>query len=316
MSDYAFVFPGQGSQRVGMGKDLLTTYPQIVRPIYAEADEVLRFSLSQACFEGDEALLRRTDITQPALFVTSVATLAVLREFLPQPAVVAGHSLGEYSALVAAGAVSRETGLRLVRRRGQLMAAVNESTPGAMTALIGTDAETARAACQTVTLQTGDVVEVANDNDDSQVVISGASAAVRAASTILGESVAGLRSVPLGVGAPFHCSLMSQVQEQFGRALDAAEISAPRIPVVANVTAAPVRSADEVRDCLSRQLAGTVRWRESMAAVVSLGIDTVVEVGPGRVLTGLFRSAHPDLRQLPASDARRVGRLLSAAGVT
>lgn len=314
MTRTAFLYPGQGSQRVGMGRDLAERYPDVVLPIFRTADDVLGIDLTRQCWDGPEEELRRTEVTQPAIFVASLAVHRVLERRLPAPVVVAGHSLGEYTALVAAGVLDWITALRLVRRRGELMAAVNERTPGAMAAVIGPRAELVERWCARVDDGAGRLVEVANDNADTQTVVSGTVAGVEALTElVLAEHApAGdVKVARLGVGAPFHCSLMRDVEAEFAADLDAAEFAAPRIPVVANVTATVVRSGDEARAALKAQLAGSVRWRQSLDAVAGFDVDACVEAGPGRVLTGLCRQALPELECHSAADARRLDRLVA-----
>jgi len=306
MNTTAYLFPGQGSQRIGMGRDLAERYPEICGEIFAVADEVLGFPLSELCWEGPADELKRTEITQPAIFVASVAALRLLERRLPESAMVAGHSLGEYTALVAAGVLEWTDALRLVRRRGELMAAVNDRTPGAMVAIIGPTAMEVIRCCGEAMVTTGEVVEIANYNDDAQHVISGTQEGVAAAVARARKMSA--KVVPLHVGAPFHCSLMRTAQQDLDIELSKVRFNDPRIPVVANVSATVVRTGEAARGALREQLVGAVRWRQSMHRLVEHGVDTFVEVGPGRVLTGIARRMFPDLTAHSAAEANRLER--------
>ncbi|WP_116949781.1 ACP S-malonyltransferase [Jiangella endophytica] len=308
----AFLFPGQGSQRIGMGRHLAERYPEIVGPLFRTADDALGIELSRLCWEGPEEELRRTEITQPAVYVVSLATLRVLEAHGLRPSVVAGHSLGEYTALVAAGVLDWVEALGLVRRRGLLMAAVQATTAGTMLAVIGPAPEQVEKICAIAQEASGEVVEVANYNDDTQTVVSGTVAGIAAFHDHAGGLEPAPRLVPLDVGAPFHCSLMEPVETEFAVDLAAVTFADPKLPVVANTTARPVTSGEEARAALRAQLAGSVRWRPSLTTVVDHGVDTFVEVGPGRVLSGLCRTTYPDLAVHATADGRRVDRTIQA----
>lgn len=311
MAQVAFVFPGQGSQKVGMGLDFVEHYPDLKERWFDAADDILQMPLSRMCFEGPEQDLLRTEHTQPAIFVVSMAILDVLRAAGIEPEAAAGHSLGEYSALVCAGALEFADALRLVRRRGELMAEVNKRTPGTMAAIIGLNPEQVADLCGQASDFSGGVVEPANYNEPGQTVISGVEAAVAHASEM--AALAGARVVPLRVGAPFHCSLMSVLDSEFGAALDAAPFAAPRLPVIANVTGDYVRTAAEVREALRRQVARPVQWTRTVRRLVDDGYDMFVEVGPGRALTGFSLKIAPDLPVHSAGQVRRISGLLAAA---
>ncbi|MEF3275207.1 MAG: ACP S-malonyltransferase [Chloroflexus sp.] len=297
----AWVFPGQGSQVVGMGRDLIEVSPA-ARQIFATADETLQFSLSEMCFSGPEADLTATENAQPALLTTSMALLAAMRELLADrlepPVVVAGHSLGEYSAMVAGGALDFMTALRLVRRRGELMSAAHEGT---MAAVIGLDASILEQICQEVsaTLQHhshlhGTVV-IANYNAPDQLVISGSVLAVEHAS-LLARSRGAKRVIPLKVSAAFHSPLMVAAAEGMAQAIANATVHDLAIPLIANVTAEPLQSAEDVRREIVAQVVAPVRWIASVQRMVAIGIDTFIEIGPGKVLTGLIRRIAPNVR--------------------
>ncbi len=285
MSKIAFVFPGQGSQFVGMGKDLYDLYPE-VRQVFDTADSILGISLSKLCFEGPEEELRLTVNTQPALFTTSVACLRMLEQNGIRPDATAGHSIGEYAALVAAGALPFEQGLKLVRKRAELMQEAAAQHPGTMAAVIGLDSDAVRAICEKAS--DAGIVDVANYNSPGQVVISGEIKAVEAASECAKEAGA-KRVLPLNVSGGFHSRLMSSAAEQLGAALTAAEFTDAAIPVIANVTADYVQKADDIRRCLAQQVAGSVLWDKSVARMAADGVDRFVEVGPGKVLAGLIK---------------------------
>jgi [acyl-carrier-protein] S-malonyltransferase len=312
MARTVFLFPGQGSQKVGMGRDFLERHPDLGPRYFEAADEILGFALSDLCFNGPEEELRQTQNTQPAIFLVSMAVLDVLRGHGLEPQAAAGHSLGEYSALVCAGVLDFADALRLVRRRGELMAGVNERTPGTMAAVIGLAPEEVEKVCARAREATGGVVEPANYNEPEQTVISGEAGPVEQAMALAKE--AGARVVPLQVGAPFHCSLMEVLSEEFGAALDGCTFRDPRIPVIANVTGDYVRTAAEVQDALGRQVAGSVRWTDTMRRLSGDGYDTYVEAGPGRVLTGFAMKINPDLAVHSAGEIRRVDRLLRELG--
>ncbi len=312
MTRPAFLFPGQGSQKVGMGLDFVEQYPELKARWFDAADDILGMPLSRLCFDGPEEELRRTENTQPALLVASMAILDVLRSAGVEPQAAAGHSLGEYSALVCAGALEFADALRVVRRRGELMARVNERTPGTMAAVIGLSPERVVGLCELARHRTGGVVEPANYNDPEQTVISGEAEPVARAMALAKQ--VGARVVPLRVGAPFHCSLMSVLTDEISAALDAATFADPRLPVVANVTADYVPTAGEVKEALRRQAAGTVRWTETMRRLAADGYDMFVEVGPGRVLTGFAMKIVPDLPVHSAGEVRRLSRLLAPLG--
>lgn len=295
MTSTAFVFPGQGSQRVGMGADFVRRRPDLLDTYYRTADDILGFPLSRLCHEGPVEALRDTAVTQPAVFLTSMIVLDVLRAHDVEPAVVAGHSLGEYAAAVCAGVLPWQEALRLVRLRGRLMAEVNERVPGTMTAVVGLSLPDVRALCDRVAAETGQVVEVANDNEPAQIVVSGQREAVRAVAEAAKEAGA-RRVVPLGVGAPFHCSLMNEIEAEFAEALAGVEFRDPEVPMISSVTAAPVSRAEEVVAALRRQLAEPVRWTETVRTMADLGVRQYVEVGPGRVLSRLCRKIDADAR--------------------
>jgi [acyl-carrier-protein] S-malonyltransferase len=281
----AFLFPGQGSQAVGMGKELAEKYP-VARQTFEEADAALGMALSRLCFEGPEEELRRTEITQPSILTVSVATWRVLAEQGVKPAWVAGHSLGEYSAHVAAGTFSFADAVRTVRNRGRYMQEAVPAAVGAMAAILGMEAEKVRQVCGQAAQ--GEVCEAANRNSPEQVVISGHKAAVERAVALATEQGA-KKAVLLPVSAPFHCSLMRPAQERLAKDLDALQMRNGATPVMCNVDATFVETGDASRDALIRQVTGTVRWDECVRGLIAKGAETFVEVGPGKVLWGLMR---------------------------
>jgi [acyl-carrier-protein] S-malonyltransferase len=285
----ALVFPGQGSQSVGMGKDLWDRFPE-ARAALAEADDALGFPLSKLCFEGPEDELRLTENTQPAILAVSIAAWRALKSRgEPTPAFAAGHSLGEYSALVAAEAIPFADALRAVRARGGFMQAAVPERLGAMAAVLGLAAEEVARACADAAQ--GEVVSAANLNAPDQTVISGHAGAVERAGALCKERGA-RRVVPLPVSAPFHCALMEPAARRMAAVLDHTPIAAPRFPVLCNVLAEPVSDPHQIRALLLRQITAPVRWHESVNAMVALGVRSFLEVGPGQVLSGLVRRIH------------------------
>jgi len=282
----AFVFPGQGSQYAGMGKDLAETFPA-ARQVFEEANDALGFDLSALCYNGPEDELKLTTNTQPAILTVSVAALRVLeQETGLVPAYVAGHSLGEYSALVAAGALSFADAVRTVRRRGAFMQDAVPVGVGAMAAILGLETSELDVVCREAAQ--GEVVSPANFNSPGQVVIAGHATAVDRAIE-LAKAKGAKRAMPLPVSAPFHCSLMVPAGERLQEVLEDIEVSPLRMPVVSNVEATPNSDAGRVKDLLVAQVSAPVRWDESVQKMAELGVDRFVEIGPGKVLAGLIK---------------------------
>lgn len=310
---HGFVFPGQGSQQVGMGQALAQTYPA-ARAVFEEVDDALGEPLSRLMFEGPEDKLVLTENAQPALMAVSIATAWTLEAeggfaLSDKCAFVAGHSLGEYSALTAAGSLDLADTARLLRRRGQAMQQAVPVGEGAMAAMLGLDLEAAEALAAEAA---GDgVCSTANDNAPGQVVLSGSKAAVGRAIAIASDHGA-RRCIELPVSAPFHCALMTPAADVMAEALVATEIRAPSVPLVSNVTARAVTAPDEIRSLLVAQVTGMVRWRESVLYMRDNGVDTLVELGVGKVLTGLVRRIDRDLNALSTDSPDGVAALLSA----
>ena len=295
----ALTFPGQGSQAVGMGKEIAAAFPA-AREVFAEVDDALGQNLSKLMRDGPEADLTLTENAQPAIMATSLAVFRVLEReggfALGKHAVfVAGHSLGEYSALCASGAFTLADTGRLLKQRGQAMQKAVPVGTGAMAALIG--AERADVDRLVEAAKDGDVLSVANDNAPGQIVISGAKAAIDRASALAKEFNV-RRAMPLAVSAPFHCALMQPAADAMAEALEQVTIAPPAVPVIANVTAAPVSDPNTIRRLLVEQVTAMVRWRETIASLPSLGVETVVEIGAGKVLTGMVKRISPDLKAL------------------
>lgn len=284
----AFVFPGQGSQVVGMGADIAAAYPA-ARAMFERADELLGFSLSDLIFTGEQAQLDQTLNTQPALYVVEIAILRALEAAsVPQPLCVAGHSVGEFVALTAAGALDFDDGLRLVRERGRLMTEAGEQQPGAMAALLGLNADAVWAVCAQASTETGGVLVVANDNCPGQVVISGDTETL-SRGLELAKTAGARRAVRLAVSIAAHSPLMRQAAEQFQQVLAETAFHYPRIPIYGNGSAAPLESAAAIRTELERHLTQPVRWTESVREIITTEVDYFVEIGPKEVLTGLLR---------------------------
>ena len=281
----ALLFPGQGSQAVGMGKDLAEKYP-VARRTFEEADDALGYKLSTVCFEGPEDQLRLTEITQPAILTVSIATLRVLETRIPKPSYVAGHSLGEYSAHVAAGTFNFAEAVRTVRNRGKYMQEAVPVGVGAMAAILGMDPAKVTAVCHDASQ--GEVCEPANINSPEQIVISGNTAAVERAAKLADERGA-KRAKLLPVSAPFHCSLMKPAQDRLEADLNALKMQKPVYPVACNVEADLVTDDQRARDTLLRQVTGSVKWDPCMRLLIAQGVRTFIEVGPGKVLCGLMR---------------------------
>jgi [acyl-carrier-protein] S-malonyltransferase len=291
MDKTAFLFPGQGSQFAGMGKSLAEAYP-VARQTFQEADDALGFALSRLCFEGPEEDLKLTENTQPALLAASVAAYRVLESHGVRADWVAGHSLGEYSALVAAGALSFSDALRLVRRRGQAMQEAVPAGVGAMAALL----KLPEGKLDNVLMEAaqGEVVSAANFNSPDQVVIAGHAGAVQRAME-LAKAAGAKRAIPLAVSAPFHCALMQPAQAKMKGELDAVTFSDLRIPLVNNWQARKVRTAADAKEGLFQQIPNSVLWTQSIRNLAAQGVSRYIEVGPGGVLTGLLKNIDPSL---------------------
>jgi len=307
----AFVFPGQGSQAVGMGRDLAQAFAP-AREVFEEVNDVLGQRLDRLMFEGPEADLTLTENAQPAIMAVSVAVARTIQAELGRPlmaaaAFVAGHSLGEYSALVAAGALPLGATAKLLRLRGQAMQQAVPVGQGAMAALLGIDAEPLGPVLAEAAQ--GEVCSIANDNAPGQVVISGAAAAVERAEK-LALARGAKRSIRLPVSAPFHCALMQPAADRMAEALKDAPFAAPAVPVISNPTAQPVDVPAAIRRLLVQQVTATVRWRESVLRLRQEGVDTVVELGPGKVLTGLVKRIDRDIAALSAATPAEIEAVL------
>ena len=290
MSGVAYVFPGQGSQRVGMGRALALAFPE-ARAVFEEADDTLGFALSALCFEGPEDELRLTANTQPALVAASMAALRCYRARgleTETPDLVAGHSLGEYSALVAAGALELGDALRLVRARGEAMQKAVPVGEGAMAAVLGLSAEDTAEVAAEAAAETRGVCQLANLNAPGQIVIAGASEAVERA-MVLASGRGARRAISLPVSAPFHCALMAPARRAMAPLIRAAPMADPLVPVICNVDAELVTTASAARDALVRQIDGPVRWAESVTVMAAEGVGRLIEFGPGKVHSGLAR---------------------------
>lgn len=307
----AFTFPGQGSQTVGMGKELADTFPE-ARAVFEEVDAALGQSLTKIMWEGPADELILTANTQPALMAVSLATMRVLEakgvDLSKAASFVAGHSLGEYSALAAAGSLSIADAARLLRIRGDAMQKAVPVGEGAMAALLGLDFDQAMEVAQEAAQ--GEVCQAANDNATGQVVVSGHKAAVERACEIA-KGKGARRAVLLPVSAPFHCSLMQPAADAMAKALAEVEIKAPVVPLVANVLAAPITDPEEIRTRLVEQVTGTVRWRESVTWMADNGVTTLVEIGTGKVLSGMVRRIVKSLEGVAINTAEDIDALVA-----
>lgn len=298
---------------MGMGQDLAQRY-SVARDTFTEADDLLGFSLSSLCFEGPEDELNDTINTQPAIFVTSLAALRVLRSegWVVSPGFTAGHSLGEYSALVASGAFDFADGLRLVRERGRLMKEAGKRSPGGMAAIIRLDDETVTDICKRASQEIGQVVQVANYNSPGQVVISGDIAALEAAME-MAQAAGARRVVRLAVSIAAHSPLMAVIADEFRQAVEATPIEPPSVPVVANITAQPLSTVDDIHQEMIAQLTSSVRWVDSVKYMVAQGVANFVEIGPKEVLTGLVRRIDKGVNTVACGTVDGVQALLASA---
>jgi [acyl-carrier-protein] S-malonyltransferase len=306
----AFVFPGQGSQKVGMGTELLAERPELMEHYWSLADEASGLPIRQLCTEGPIEELTRTDVAQPALFAVGLAVADAAAEAGLVPDYVAGHSLGEYTAAVVAGALSAEDGMRVVSERGRLMAGIQSERPGSMAAVLGLD----RAAVEELCSQATDAgsVSVANLNSPTQIVVSGEKAAVEKV-VELAPGAGARKAVPLQVGAAFHSELMVPVQERLRQTVDGVEFSDAHTPLVAVCSGRVVRGADEVRQALLTQIVSPVLWVDVVETLADAGCDSFLELGPGRVLIGLIRQIRPDVEMAAADSAQKLFEFVAAA---
>lgn len=310
MGKTAFLFPGQGSQRVGMGAALLQARPDLFDHFLEQADAAAGLPIRERCLEGPIEELTRTDVAQPALFALSLALDRLARESGLKPDFVAGHSLGEYTAAVAAGALDPHAGMELVALRGRLMAGSQSERPGGMAAIIGLTADEVQALCRTAS-ETGTVAP-ANLNSPQQIVVSGEEAAVQKLLELAGQAGA-KKAVRLQVGAAFHSVLMEPVQRQMAEAMDGLTWSDPEIPLVANASGAVVRTGDEVRRALVAQIASPVLWVDCVKTLGGEGCTRFLELGPGRVLGGLVRQINPDAELFAADSPEKLEQFAHAA---
>ncbi|HVG22053.1 MAG TPA: ACP S-malonyltransferase [Blastocatellia bacterium] len=307
----AFIFPGQGAQKVGMGRSLADASP-VAKAVFEKADGALGMELSALCFDGPEEELRLTANTQPAILATSIAALRAFEARGARADFVAGHSLGEYSALVAAGSLKFEDALGVVRQRGLFMQGAVEPGAGAMAALLGCDLETVRSVCGEAS-ELG-VCSPANINSPSQTVIAGHKPAVERA-VELAKARGAKKAVMLVVSAPFHCEMMRPAAERLGPVLDAVEFADLGVPLVTNVDAQVIRSAIEVRPALIRQVASPVRWSESVERLLGEGVTRFIELGPGKVLSGLVKQMSREVQLLNIEDAGSLDAAVAATGL-
>jgi len=300
----AYIFPGQGSQKVGMGQDLYNNCPQ-AKEIFQEADDALGFSLSRLCFEGPEDELTRTDNVQPAILVTSIACLKAAKEkcnaSLPAPAFVAGHSLGEYTALVAANALSIGDAISLVRHRGRLMFQAGQQRPGGMLAILGATEDAVERIC----LKSGCII--ANINCPGQIVISGALEELEEAKKL--ARTEGARQIPLKVSGAFHSALMQPVIDEFSEIVSRTIFRQPAVPLIANVTARPLTGIEEIKEELITQLCHCIQWQSSVEHMADEEVSTFYEIGPGKVLSGLIRRINPELETVNISSIEEISQL-------
>jgi [acyl-carrier-protein] S-malonyltransferase len=310
LSKIAFMFPGQGSQILGMGKDLAEKYP-IARQTFEEADEALGYKLSQVCFEGPEEKLRLTEVTQPAILAASIAALRVLETRIPKPSFVAGHSLGEYSAHVASGTMNFADAVRTVRNRGKYMQEAVPVGVGSMAAILGMELEKVAAICKDAAQ--GEVCAPANINSPEQIVISGNTAAVERGAKLADERGA-KRAKLLAVSAPFHCSLMKPAQDRLEADLNKVKMQKPVYPVACNVGAVLVSDEEKARETLIAQVTGAVQWDQCMRLLIGEGVETFVEIGPGKVLCGLMRQIDRSRTCLNAGDEASLTKTLQQLG--
>jgi [acyl-carrier-protein] S-malonyltransferase len=311
MAETAFLFPGQGSQKVGMGADLLEAKPELFDRYLNAADEASGLQVRKLCLEGPIEELTSTDVAQPALFALSLAVNDVAREAGLSPDYVAGHSLGEYTAAVVSGAVAWEDGIRLVSRRGRLMADIQSERPGAMAAIIGLPAEQVEQLCETAS-EAG-AVAPANLNTPVQIVCSGEEAAVVKLLEVAEEAGAD-KAIRLQVGAAFHSVLMEPVQQEMAKAMDEVEWRDPETPLVGNASGQVKSTGAEVKEALVAQIASPVLWVECVQTMVDNGCDTFLELGSGRVLTGLVRQINPDVETFAADSPKKLSKFVERAG--